>query len=98
MPSNLSSCSIEPAGLVSAADKVMGVGSELPVEITDTVGEPPISVTGGLFRSCEGMNSCAVPMTETELPITAAAGIELPVKTKTPSDVFGSASTVASGS
>jgi hypothetical protein len=42
------------------------------------------------------MNSCTVPVTLTELPIAAAAGGADEVKTKTPSDVFGSESAFAS--
>ena len=71
---------------------MIGSGSGLPVERTDTVGEPPISVVGGLWMSAEGMNSWTVPATLTSLPTTAPAGGALDVKTKTPSDVFGSAS------
>src|SRR6185295_10732033 len=81
-------------GIVS----VVGVGSELPLVSSKVVGEPESSVIGGLFGSELKTNSCTVPVTCTRLPDTAAAGTLAPVKTKTPSDVFGSASTVASGS
>ncbi len=74
MLSYFSSCSIEPVGLVSAAVSATGAGSALPVEKTDTDGDPAISVIGGLPGSAEGLNSVTVPVTVTELPMTAAAG------------------------
>ena len=88
---------MEPAGLVSAAVSVTEAGSGLPLESRLTVGEPAISVTGGLFKSADGMNSCTVPITATELPRAADAGSGLDVKTKTPSEVLGLPSASASG-
>ena len=82
IPSYFSSCSIEPPGFVSAAVIVIGAGNALPVETSDTVGEPENSVWGGLFGSAEGMNSAIVPLTLTRLPICAAAGGALDVKTE----------------
>ncbi len=80
----------------SAAVSVIGAGKGLPVEISDTLGVIS-SVAGGLLTSALGINSCTVAVTVTLLPITAAAGGAVEVKTKTPSEVFGSASAFASG-
>src|SRR4051794_5557107 len=76
---------------------VIGTGNVFPVELRDTEIAPPSSVVGGLLGSALGINSCTVPVTLTELPMAAAAGGAEEVKTKTPSDVLGSASTFASG-
>ena len=88
---------VSDACVVSAAVIRMGAGNGLPVESCTTVGVIS-SVAGGLFGSAAGMNSCTVPVTCTLLPMAAAAGGADEVKTKIPSDVLGSASTVASGS
>src|ERR1041384_3465043 len=82
---------------VAAAVIVIGAGNGFPVESRVTEIVPPSSVAGGLFTSADGMNSCTVPPAETELPTAAAAGGALEVNTNTPSEVFGSASTCASG-
>src|SRR6266480_3038927 len=82
---------------VSAAVIVIGSGRALPVELIDTLGDV-ISVCDGVPGSDAGINSATVPPTWTLLPRTAAAGGALEVKTKMPSDVFGSPSTVPSGS
>src|SRR5438552_3938621 len=97
MPSNFSSCSIDPAGSVLADVNIIGTGRGLPEEMRVTVGLPEISVTGGLFGSDVGLNSATVPLTKTELPTEAAEGGAVEVKTNMPSDVFGSASISASG-
>src|ERR1700674_1541517 len=87
---------VSDAWVVSAAVIKIGAGSWLPVESNVTVGVMS-SVSGGLCGSADGMNSCTVPVTLTELPIAAAAGGALEVNTKMPSDVSGLASTLASG-
>jgi len=97
MPSYFSSWSIGPAGLVSATVKVAGVGKGLPVLISEIVGDPEISVEGGLLGSLLGMNSLTVPTTSTIFPTVAVAVGRLEVKTNTPSEVFGSASAALSG-
>src|SRR6266550_3222276 len=86
-----------PAGLVSAVVSVIGVGRGFPVLISEIEGEPEISVEGGLLGSLLGINSLTVPVTCTRLPTVAAAVGALEVKTKTPSEVAGSLSTLASG-
>ena len=96
MPSNLSRLFMSFTS-VSGAVSVIGAGSELPVVLSDTVGEPAISVDDGLLGSDEGMNSCTNPVTVTRLPTVAAEVGALEVKTKIPSDVFGLASMSASG-
>ena len=60
-----------------------------------TAGVPPISVTGGLTGSWGGTNSLTVPATFTKSPTDTVGALE--VKTNTPSEVLGSASTSASG-
>ena len=90
IPSKRSSCSSVPLGSVSAAVSVTGAGRALPVETSPTVGDPAISVAGGLKGSCGGTNSWTMPRTCTRLPTAAAAGGALPVKTKIPSEVAGS--------
>src|SRR5947207_14220109 len=97
MPSYFSSWSIGPAGLVSAAVSVTGVGRGLPVLINEIVGVPEISVEDGLLGSLLGINSATVPVTCTKLPTVAVAVGRLEVKIKTPSEVLGSASTALSG-
>src|SRR6266508_1103300 len=92
IPSYFSSCSIEPVGSVSVAVSVIGAGNGLPLESRITLGAPAISVTGGLLGSAPGMNSWTVPVTLTSLPTAAPGGGADEVKTKTPSDVLGSAS------
>src|ERR1700739_2596122 len=96
MPSYFSNWSIGPAGSVSAAVSVIGVGNGLPVLISVVWG-PSISVEDGLLGSLLGINSATVPVTWTKFPTTAGATGRLEVKTKTPSEVFGSASTALSG-
>jgi hypothetical protein len=54
IPSYFSSWSIGPFGSVFAAVRVIASGRELPLEITDTLGVPAISVDGGLLGSAEG--------------------------------------------
>ena len=56
------------------------------------------SVSGGCSGSAAGTNSATVPVTCTSAPTAAAAGGAELVNTRMPSDVAGSASTVASGS
>src|ERR1051326_1103409 len=97
MPSYFSSWSIGPEGLVSAAVSMTGVGRGLPVLISVTEGPPEISVEDGLLGSLLGMNSATVPVTCTKLPTVATAVGRLEVKTNTPSEVLGSASTALSG-
>ena len=63
---------------------MIGAGNVFPVELRPTVGDPPISVVGGLKGSALGINSWTVPVTLTELPIAAAAGGAEEVKTKMP--------------
>jgi hypothetical protein len=57
-----------------------------------------ICVTGGCCGSLAGTNSVTVPVTSTNADTDATPGGGPTVKTKMPSDVAGSASTVASGS
>ncbi len=95
MPSKRSSCSIVPAGPVSAAVSVVADGSGCPPASTVKAGAT-ISVIGGLDGSAEGTNSLTVPVTFSRSPGTMPAGVLL-VKTNTPSDVAGSASASASG-
>lgn len=80
---------------LSVGVSAIAAGRGLPVEVTETVGLVT-SVKGGLPGLAPGMNSETFPMTVTSLPI-AAAGSALDVKTRIPSDVFGSASASASG-
>lgn len=82
---------------MAAAVRRTGAGSELPVETSTTEIAPESSVVGGLFGSEDGTNSWTVPVTITELPTAAAAGGAEDVNTKTPSEVFGSASASTSG-
>src|ERR1051325_4782523 len=88
---------VSEGAVVSAAVSTIGDGNALPVDNTLVVGEPAISVAGGLLGSLPGMNSCTEPMTFTELPTAAVAGGALDVKTNTPSDVSEFASMSASG-
>src|ERR1041385_505246 len=97
MPSYFSNWSIGPAGLVAATVKVTGVGKGLPLLISVMVGDPEISVEGGLLGSLLGMNSFTVPVTCTMFPTVAVAVGRLEVKTNTPSEVLGSASAALSG-
>src|SRR5438309_679683 len=97
IPSKRSNCSIVPFVGVSAAVSVIAPGNALPVEDRVTLGEPEISVCGGLSGSAEGMNSETVPVTTTRFLIAAAVGGALDVKTKIPSDVFESESYSAVG-
>ena len=76
---------------MSAVVRATAAGSALPLESCVTVAVTS-SVSGGLSRSAEGMNSEMVAATCTRLPMAAAAGGALEVKTKMPSEVFGSAS------
>src|SRR5438034_2658492 len=96
MPSYFSSWSMGPAGSVSAAVSTTGGGSGLPELIAKMLVVKLISVAGGLPRSWLGMNSWTVPVTQTSLPTTAAAGGAAEVNTNTPSDVAGSPSPGAS--
>src|SRR5262245_55821066 len=97
IPSSRSSWSKTPAGSGNVAVRGTAAGSGLPVVRRTVVGEVS-SVTGGCSTSEVGTNSDTVAVTWTKLPRAAAAGGAALVKTKTPSDVAGSASTVASGS
>ena len=97
MPSSRSSWSTAPAGSGKAALRETGAGSGWPDDSRRTLGEV-ISVRGGWRGSLDGTNSATVPVTWTRLPTAAAAGGAEKVNTKTPSEVAGSASTVASGS
>ena len=96
IPSKRSSCSMPPAGLVSAGVRVMGVGNGLPELRKSTVMAPESSVIGALTGSAAGMNSDSVPTTRTSFPLAAAAGGALLVKTNTPSELLGSRSISAS--
>ncbi len=58
---------------------------------------PPISVSGGLAGSAEGRYSTTLPLTRTRFPTAAAEGGAEEVKTRTPSEVAGSASASPSG-
>src|SRR5579864_2786055 len=89
MPSYFSSCSSAPAGFKSAAPSRTGGGSVLPVLVEKMLVVEEISVCDGLLGSEEGMNSCTVPVTHTELPGAAATGGVLLVNTKRPSEVLG---------
>jgi hypothetical protein len=80
-----------------AAVITIGAGSGLPVESWITLVGAVSSVSGGESGSCVGTNSETVAVTCTRLPTAAPAGGAAEVKTKMPSDVFGSASTSASG-
>lgn len=97
MPSTASNWSKAPAGSGNVVVSAMGAGKGLPAEIWTTVGELS-SVSGGWKGSEPGTNSTTVAVTWTRLPTAAAAGGAELVKTKMPSEVSGSASTVASGS
>src|SRR5262245_29074715 len=97
IPSSRSSWSKTPAGSGKVAVSGTTAGSGLPVVRRTVVGEV-ISVTGGCSTSDEGTNSEIVPVTCTKLPRAAAGGGAALVNTKMPSDVAGSASTLASGS
>src|SRR5688572_28658803 len=98
MPSMRSSWSNGPEGSGNVAVSGIGAGSGLPLDCSCTIGLPPSSVRGGCNRSEDGTNPTTVPCTRTRLPTAAEAGGAEEVKTKTPPEVGGSASTVASGS
>src|SRR5262245_41387807 len=95
IPSKRSSCSMLPAGLVSAPVNTIADGSGLPAEINPNAGDVS-SVVGGLLGSVDGTNSVTVPYTARRVPTVAVAGTTLRVKTKTPSDVAGSPAVSAS--
>ena len=97
MPSYFDSSVMLPAASRSPDVSATAAGSGLPEEIAVTIGDPAISVTGGLNGSLDGMKSCTRPRTFTLLPTAAAAGAALLVKTKMPSEVAGSASASNSG-
>src|SRR5437867_1094169 len=86
-----------PAGSKFAKVKVIACGRELFCDTRITLVTLLISVAGGLNGSEPGLNSWILPVTATRLPIAAAIGGALDVKTKTPSDVFGSSSYSAAG-
>ncbi len=96
MPSNFSALSGVDAALKSALLSVIGAGSGLPLDNTTIVG-PVNWVIDRWLRLLLGTNSATVPVTRMRLPTAAEAGGAVEVKTKMPCEVFGSASTFASG-
>src|ERR1700687_3297088 len=81
-----------PLAWVSAAVRTTGGGSALPVLMAKMFVVEASSVCDGLFGSDAGMNSCTVPVMQMLFPSAAVAGGADDVKTKMPSEVFGSPS------
>ena len=80
-----------PAGSGNDALSGIAAGSVFPVDNCASCGATS-RVDGGCCGSALGTNSATVPLTCTWAANAAAAGGGPLVKTKMPSDVFGSAS------
>ena len=96
MPSNFSAVPGSEAALKSALASTTGAGNGLPLLSWMIVDGETSSVIDSWLRLLPGVNSDTVAVTRTRLPIAAAAGGAVLVKTKMPSEVAGSASTSAS--
>src|SRR6185312_2911959 len=90
-------CDGKAVGERSAAVSVINAGRGIPLLFTITAVTLPISVLVPVTPNKVVVpNSITVPDTETPSPTATVGALE--VNTKMPSEVFGSASLVASGS